>query len=126
VGEAVKHSDRIVYVSEYYGAPLEYFGELSGWPWPRPGDDIDRALRGSAARQRSIEERLRTLRTTLANAEPDFEPEYFVITDFREFAHHEDLASFLKERCRPVAENPRYLIFGECQPPRGTARGGST
>jgi hypothetical protein len=81
VGETVGHSDRVVYVSQYYGVPLEYFGWLSGWYFPREGGDIERAL-GVAERQ-SVEQRLLSLRTALARAEESFRPDHFVITDFR-------------------------------------------
>jgi len=115
VGEAVGHSPNVVYVSQFYGMPLEYYGELAGWYWPRAGDYADRALRGSEARQRSVEERLSSLGTVLTSAEPDFRPEYFVVTDFREFAHHEDLAEYMAERCQLVADEPGYLIYGRCR-----------
>jgi hypothetical protein len=118
VGEAVEHSDRVVYVTQYYGEPLQYYGWLSGWYWPRAGGDRDRALYGAAARQRGIEERLGTLGSTQARAEPDFMPEYFVVTDFREYRHHADLSEFLEDRCRLLSDDARYLVFGDCVLPQ--------
>jgi 4-amino-4-deoxy-L-arabinose transferase-like glycosyltransferase len=114
VGEAVDHSVNVVYVSQYYGMPLEYYGELSGWYWPRPGTYVDRAVRGSDARQRSVEERLSNLGTVLATAAPDFRPDYFVVTDFREYSRHGDLAAFVEERCQVLADQPDYLVYGQC------------
>ena len=115
VGQVVGHSTRVVYVSQYYGMPLEYFGALSGWFWPNPVDDVERALNGTDARARSVEERLSSLGSVLSRAEPDFRPEYFVITDFQRYANHPDLDSFLRENCRILAEEPRFLVFGDCQ-----------
>ncbi len=112
VGEIVGHSSRVVYVSQYYGAPLEYLGRLSGWYWPRPVEEVDRSL--LLDRPRSIEERLSSLRTSMSQAEQDFRPEYFVVTDFQEFAFHPDLEAFLDERCALLAEDPGYLVFGQC------------
>lgn len=117
VGEAVRHSDRVVYVSQYYGAPLEYYGELSGWYWQRPASSLDRVLYRANARERSIEERLATLGTAQSNAEADFEPEFFVVTDFRQFARHDDLAAYLTQHCQPIVNEVKYLIFGRCELP---------
>ena len=115
VGEIVGHSTRVVYVSQYYGGPLEYHGELSGWFWPRSMKDTDRALGNApAVAGRSVAERLADLGTAQARAAPDFVPEYFVITDFREDAHHDDLAEYLDAHCRKLAEDAAYLVFGEC------------
>ena len=107
VGEVVHHSDRVVWVARHYGQPLEYYGEISGMPWPkaieywlyqRPGE---RAL--------SIQERLDDL---------GFAPEYFVITDFAELdRRHADFKAFLAENCPVVAETPGYLVYrGDCDP----------
>ena len=35
IGELVEHSDRVVFLSRYYGVPLQYFGELTGAYWPK-------------------------------------------------------------------------------------------
>jgi 4-amino-4-deoxy-L-arabinose transferase-like glycosyltransferase len=119
IGELVGHSTRTVYVAPYYGIPLEYYGELSGIQWPRQASDVDRALRGREAGVRSVEERLRSLRREIeirtGGAETRFTPEYFVITDFREFErHHDDLRAYLTGNCQRVAENDRYIIYGSC------------
>jgi len=101
VGRAVNHSDRVAYLARHYGLPLEYFGELAGEAWPR-------ALRGwplvsGHEKPRSVEERISSL---------GFEPEYFVITNLREYArHHEDLAVFLAAHAELVAESDEYLVF---------------
>ena len=74
---------------------------MAGEAWPR-------ALRGwplvaGHEKPRSIEERISSL---------GFAPEYFVITNLREYArHHEDLADFLKTHATQIAESDKYLIF---------------
>lgn len=114
IGRMTRHSTRIVYVSQYYGIPLEYFGEVSGWQWPRPPADSDRAQDGQGDELGSIEERLASLRSAVAAAATDFMPEYFVITDFVEFAYHPDLAEYLTKRCKQITKNPAYLIYATC------------
>jgi hypothetical protein len=104
IGSIVYHSIRTIYLAPYYGLPLEYFGELSGSYWFRRISDRDRALRIN--RVRSVEERLNHL---------DFSPEYFIITDFRQFErHHSDLKKFLTENCSIIAKTDNYLIYGQC------------
>lgn len=115
VGEAVEHSTRVVYVSQYYGAPLEYFGELSGWYWPRGMTNIDRALgKNQSDTHRSVEERLKSLGTAQSKAEADFVPEYFAVTDFREYAFHADLAEYLDTHCSLIVSQPTHLVYGKC------------
>ena len=46
-----------------------------------------------------------------------FEPEFFVITAFREYAeHHRDLRAYLESSCTPLATRDAYLIYGRCAP----------
>ena len=104
VGAIVKHSTRTVYVARFYGRPLEYYGELSGLPWPQR---ITQGLyRRSGERELTIEERFNTL---------GFSPEYFIITDFNQFdRYHPDMKEFLSNHCPVVAQNKEYLIYGAC------------
>jgi 4-amino-4-deoxy-L-arabinose transferase-like glycosyltransferase len=101
IGELVEHSERVAHVAYVYGLPLEYHGELAGESWPRArkgwplasGDEVPS----------SVEQRLSRL---------GFEPEYFVITNFREFlGHHDDLRSWLDEHGTVVAQTDSYLIY---------------
>lgn len=104
IGSRVGHSARVVFLSRYYGLPLQYLGEFTGAYWPR---SIGYWLyRGKGEVERSVAERLAGLR---------FEPEYFVITDFREYeTNHADLRAFLETRCSPVAIADAYRIYGGC------------
>jgi hypothetical protein len=106
IGELVDHSTNTVFVAQYFGLPLQYFGEITGTHWPRrinywlyqrPGD-----------RELSIDERLASL---------GFVPEYFIITNFSEFEeHHLDLKDFLLQRCGLVSDpSARYLVYGNCE-----------
>jgi 4-amino-4-deoxy-L-arabinose transferase-like glycosyltransferase len=105
IGDLVDHSDKIVYLSPYYGMPLEYYGELSGVYWPRR---IAHGLyRRPGERELDIKERFNAL---------DFSPEYFIITHFKEFErHHDDLREYLANNCSLVAKSDKYLIYEFCK-----------
>jgi 4-amino-4-deoxy-L-arabinose transferase-like glycosyltransferase len=104
VGGIVQHSTRTVYVARFYGRPLEYYGELSGLPWPQR---ITQGLYGRAGeRERTIEQRFAAL---------GFSPEYFIITDFNQFdRYHPDMKEYLSNHCRVVAQSKQYVIYGAC------------
>ena len=104
VGTIVNHSTRTLYVARYYGRPLEYYGELSGLPWPQR---ITQGLyRRPGERERTIEERFAAL---------GFSPEYFIITDFNQFdRYHPDMKEYLSNHCPVVAQSKQYLIYGAC------------
>jgi hypothetical protein len=105
IGAIVNHSTAAVFLSPYYGMPLQYYGELTGAYWPRP--IAYRAYRSSDYTELSVEARLDAL---------GFAPEYFVITHFSEFRdHHDDLAAYLEANCRLLAESEEYLIYHHCQ-----------
>ncbi len=100
IGEIVRHSTKTVHLASYYGIPLEYYGELAGKYWPRPQSDW--APRADQ-RERSVRERFSTL---------GFQPEYFIITDFRALrAHESELEAFLSQHCTLLAESPEYIIY---------------
>jgi hypothetical protein len=104
IGEAVHHSPHVVYVSFYYGLPLEYYGEFGGAPWPvsiehefyrRPGEQ---AL--------SVQERLNGL---------GFTPEYFVISNFELYdLLHGDLKEYLQKNCSLLVKKEKYLVYTSC------------
>jgi hypothetical protein len=98
VGNIVQHSTRTVFLSPFYGAPLEYYGELAGEWWPRQREQLGRG----PETERSVSERFRAL---------GFEPEYFIITDFVALRSYEqDLEAFL-EHCTLLADSSEYLIY---------------
>ena len=106
IGALVQHSDRVVFVARYYGVPLQYRAELTGTFWPR-------SVSGIPARDRpgsplTVAERLDGL---------GFDPEYFVITFFREYErNHRDLAEYLEGNCVLKARTDRYLVYERCRP----------
>jgi hypothetical protein len=97
VGTIVNHSTRTLYVARFYGRPLEYYGELSGLPWPQR---ITQGLyRRPGERERAL----------------GFSPEYFIITDFDQLnRYHLDLKEFLANYCPVVAQSEHYRIYGAC------------
>jgi hypothetical protein len=105
IGGLVRHSKHVVFLSRYYGMPLQSHGELTGSYWPR---SIGYWLyRTEGERSLTIDERLAAL---------GFAPEYFVITDFREFdRNHADLKAYLTERCSLMAADPEYLVYNSCE-----------
>lgn len=107
IGRLVGHSDRVVFLSRYYGLALQYLGEFTGAYWPRP---ITYWLyRTEGESELSIAERLDAL---------GFEPEYFVITFFREYEkNHADLAVYLESHCTLTAKSDAYLIYERCNRP---------
>jgi hypothetical protein len=106
IGEVIDHSPRTVFVASHYGGPLEYYGQFSGAPWPVNIDDP--FYRPPDEKERSVLERLNGL---------NFEPEYFVITDFGLFNRkHKDLKAYLEENCSIFSKQDQYLIYNSCLP----------
>jgi hypothetical protein len=105
IGELVKHSSHLVLVSRHYGQSLEFYGQISGAPWPKA---IEYWLyRRPGERELSIQERLNNI---------GYDPEYFVITDFNSLDNrHPDLKEYLAQNCSLVAQSNQYLIYsGKC------------
>jgi hypothetical protein len=116
IGEIVNHSTRVVYLSRYYGMPLQYHGEFTGMYWPRRLTYYLHPREGDV--ERSIQQRLDDL---------PFVPEYFVITAFQEFErHHADLREYLVRHCVAAAKTPEYLVYTACMPPRRTMNNGAS
>ena len=105
IGEIIKHSPHTVFVSYYYGLPVEYYGEFGGAPWPvRIEDEF---YRQPGEKELSVQERISRL---------GFDPEYFVITQFVLFERlHQDLQTYLEENCQILAQTDSYLIYNFCQ-----------
>jgi hypothetical protein len=102
VGEAVNHSTKTVFLAPYYGEPLIYHGELSGVWWPHTSDLRADELRGLPPDAFADRFRRRTR---------GFSAEYFIVTDFRDYAAQEDLQQFLSTQYPVLAQNRDYLIF---------------
>lgn len=107
IGDYVNHSDRVVFLAPFYGLSLQYQGEFTGHYWPRASTYW--MYRPKGEQPRNVAQRIAAL---------GFEPEYFVITHFREYANnHEDLRRYLETRCTPVILTGEYHIYSRCQAP---------
>jgi hypothetical protein len=105
VGDIVKHSTRIVFVSYHYGIPLQYYGEFTGVPWPVRIEDP--FYRDPGEKERSVQERIESL---------GFIPEYYVITHQNLFNQkNSDLKSYLNANCHLEANSGQYLVYSLCQ-----------
>ena len=105
IGEIVKHSSRTVFVAYNYGLPLEYYGELTGDPWPVRIDDP--FYRSPNEKERTVQERIDAL---------GYNPEYFVITQFDLLNRkHMDLKAYLNENCLLAARTDSYLVYSSCK-----------
>ena len=104
IGEIIGHNPHTVFVSRYYGVPLEYYGEFAGAPWPVRIEDP--FYRQPGAHEQSVQERIDQL---------GFTPDYFVITHFDLYQRkHQDLEAYLSNRCSSRLETSDYLIYSEC------------
>lgn len=105
IGEIIGHNPHTVFVSRYYGVPLEYYGEFGGAPWPVRIEDP--FYRQPNAQEQSVQERIDQL---------GFEPDYFVITYFDLYQRkHQDLETYLESACSARMETTEYLIYSHCQ-----------
>ena len=105
IGEIIGHNPHTVFVSRYYGVPLEYYGEFGGAPWPVRIEDS--FYRRPGAQEISVQERIDQL---------GFKPDYFVITHFDLYRRkHQDLEAYLKSVCSTRLETTEYLIYSQCQ-----------
>ena len=105
IGELIEHNPHTVFVSRYYGIPLEYYGEFGGAAWPVRIEDP--FYRQPDAREQSVQERIDQL---------GFRPDYFVITNFDLYRRkHQDLESYLQSNCSSRLESSDYLIYSQCQ-----------
>jgi hypothetical protein len=102
IGEVVGHSVRTILLAYEYGAPLCYYGGISGTYWPDARDVWARGLRGVpplAAKDRLEREYFR------------LGAEYFIIEDMRRWAAQADLRELLRSRYAVVAEEPSFVVF---------------
>ena len=102
IGEDVGHSTKTIFLAPNYGLPIIYHGELAGRSWPRREDFQKYRLEGRRAL--TVEERFNTLRAK-------YSPEYFIVTDPREFRSQVDLRDFLATNFPILSRNPSYIIF---------------
>jgi hypothetical protein len=102
IGDLVNHSTRTVFLSDYYGKPLRYHGEICGFPWPQTTDL--QASKLQKLPELTVEERLTMI--TKRNG-----CEYFIVTERMEFERQPALKALLTEAYPLFAEGTDFLIF---------------
>jgi len=102
VGELVGLGRRNVLLANYYGFPLEYYGEIGGIYWPHSFDARHESLMGLPAV--SAEERLAPI---IAAREARF----FIATNLPELHAQPDLERFLEAHFSMHAATDRYVIY---------------
>ncbi len=102
IGETVGHSTKTILLTKFHNLPFQYHGEISGNYWPKSGDFRANIIRGE--RIPPAEERFNTI--YLKDS-----PEYFIVTDFREFFRQTDLKNFLTQNFSLLINNQKCLIF---------------
>lgn len=103
IGNHVDHSLRCVFLDPEYGSTLKYHGWLAGWIWYSATDiSIRRTFRGLSA-ENAQELYLREY--------AGHKPEFFIVTDFKDFERQGDLKEFLTSHFHIMASTPWYVIF---------------
>ncbi|GBD96592.1 dolichyl-phosphate-mannose-protein mannosyltransferase [bacterium BMS3Abin06] len=111
IGEIVGHSTNTVLLTPNFGRVIAYYGELSGLPWPISGSLRERKERGLRipGKEELFNERYLLIRTHGKYIK--YTPDFFIITDFREFENQTDLKEFLNANFPVTARTEDYLIF---------------
>jgi hypothetical protein len=102
IGEKTGHSINAVVLSDDYGKPLRYYGELAGVNWPHRYDFVHSEACGMSLM--GVEERYRLLSVAR-------QIDYFIVTDLQELEAQENLKRLLTERYSNLAKNTDYAIF---------------
>jgi 4-amino-4-deoxy-L-arabinose transferase-like glycosyltransferase len=102
IGQIVNHSARTLFLAPYYGAPLEYYGELAGNPWPTIGDSYSEQL---------VSGQLLTAEERLDQFFQDSSPEYFIVTDIAEYQAQTELQKLLSTHFSVIAQSEEFIIF---------------
>jgi hypothetical protein len=103
IGNDVNHSMKTIFLTDFYGKPLLYHGEISGFNWPNSGDF--RAYQMSGQPIETAEERFKQF------SEIQKGSEFFIVTDFREFNMQTDLKQFLTKNYPLLTQTGSYVIF---------------
>jgi hypothetical protein len=101
IGSAVHHSTKAVWLSEWYGGPLRYHGQVAGTNSPHQIDFNAYSLQG-----RSVVSGADILRALLQRSPAEF----FIVTDLAELAAQPDLGRFL-QKFPTLVKTDRYVVF---------------
>jgi len=101
IGDYVGHSTNTVFLGNYYGRVLRYHGKLFGLNWPHDYDFRQYELEGRP--DMTTEERF--------NSILERSPDYFIVTDLKEFEEQNDLKGLLISKFPEVDNSEEYYIF---------------
>jgi len=102
IGRLIGHSSKTISLAYRGGNALAYHGEISRVDWPYCGILRYRKLRG--LEKINVEEHFNKLYLKHS-------PEYFIVTNFKDFEKQPDLQSFLWNKFPVLAQTEDYLIF---------------
>lgn len=103
IGQHVDHSMKCIFLDPEYGSTLKYHGWLAGWIWYSAQDiSVRRRFRGMD--ERNAQE-------LYFKKYAIHQPEFFIVTDLKEFDRQNDLKEFLNSKFPIVASTSRYMIF---------------
>jgi hypothetical protein len=111
IGEIVNHSSKTLFLTPDYGRSLTYHGEISGFPWPTQKSLSERKLRGIKIpkKEELFDNPYFIIRTH--DKFIKFNPDFFIITDFKEFESQPDLKEILTVNFSIIIQNDNYMIF---------------
>lgn len=101
IGEAVRHSDKVIMLADSDGRPLTYYGLISGRQWPYGANgDIGAAVGFKTPDASAL----------LAGVQAGSPVDYFVVTDFGELSRQPQLQDLLAH-FPVVARTSQYSIY---------------
>jgi hypothetical protein len=103
IGHRVDHSMKCVFLDPEYGSTLKYHGWLAGQIWYSK-KDISLRRRFYGKFEKEVEE-------IYFENYAIHKPEFFIVTDIKEFEKQNDLKEFLMNTFPMAASTPRYFIF---------------
>jgi 4-amino-4-deoxy-L-arabinose transferase-like glycosyltransferase len=111
IGEQVGHSTRTVFLTPRFGRVLAYYGELSGLPWPTSRSLYGRKLRGARIPDISQDFTSHYIMIGFHGKYIKYTPDYFIITDFKEYEKQNELREYLTSNFPLLVKNDDYMIF---------------
>ncbi|GAB4534964.1 MAG: hypothetical protein Fur0020_01970 [Thermodesulfovibrionia bacterium] len=111
IGEIVGHSKDTVFLTSDFGRSLTYHGELSGLPWP-----TSESLRERQEVNVPIPDKSEVFNTNYLTIRTHgryirYKPDYFIITDLKEFERQQDLMDFLNSNFPLIVAKEDFLIY---------------
>ncbi|MBN1271438.1 MAG: glycosyltransferase family 39 protein [Candidatus Aminicenantes bacterium] len=102
IGRAVNHSNRTIFLSDFYGYWLIYYGRIFGKNWSTIWHDQAVVARGG-----TLLPPLKKLKRMISFNES----EYFIVTYMEEFKRQTELREVLFNRYPVVEQTSRYIVF---------------